>query len=65
METTLGIIGFVVALVVTPVYLLLVAKGVRSLSDIRDVVRRPPEGSGRRTSRGEQGSARSRDPDES
>jgi hypothetical protein len=39
---TLGIIGFVVALVLTPVYLLLFAKGVRSLSDIRNMFGRPP-----------------------
>jgi len=39
---TLGIIGFVVALLLTPVYLVLFAKGVRSLSDIRNMFKRPP-----------------------
>jgi len=40
--TTLGVIGFIVALVLTPVYLLIFVKGVRSLSDIRDMLKRPP-----------------------
>lgn len=43
-ETTLAIIGFVVALVLTPVYLLLLSKGVRSLSDIRTMLTRPLRG---------------------
>jgi hypothetical protein len=36
--TTLGVIGFCIALALTPVYLLIVVKGVRSLGDIRDVL---------------------------
>jgi hypothetical protein len=42
MTETLGIIGFAIALVVTPVYLVLLVKGVRSLSDIRDLFKRLP-----------------------
>ncbi|UJW31939.1 hypothetical protein L3Q67_43445 [Saccharothrix sp. AJ9571] len=38
----LGVIAFVIALVLTPVYLLIFVKGVRSLSDIRDMFKRPP-----------------------
>lgn len=40
--TTLGIIGFAVALALTPVYLLIFVKGVRRLRDIRDVLRGRP-----------------------
>ena len=42
LPTTLGVIGFVIALVLTPVWLLIVGKGVRSLSDIRNMLTRPP-----------------------
>lgn len=40
--TTLAVIGFVVALVLTPIYLLVLVKGVRSLSGIRNMLTRPP-----------------------
>ncbi|WP_181188214.1 hypothetical protein [Actinopolyspora mortivallis] len=49
----LGIIGFSIAVLVTPVYLLLAVKGVRSLSDLRDLFAGTPydrgnQGNGRR-----------------
>jgi hypothetical protein len=31
-----------IAVVLTPIYLVMIFKGVRSLSDIRDLLRRPP-----------------------
>jgi hypothetical protein len=57
--STLGVIGFVVALVLTPVYLLIFVKGVRSLSDIRDTFTRPPgdRRSGRRERQAERGNS--------
>jgi hypothetical protein len=46
--TTLGLIAFIIALVMTPVYLLIFVKGVRSLRDIRDVLRGRPNERDRR-----------------
>lgn len=40
--TTLAVIAAAIAVVVTPIWLFLGYKGVRSLSDIRDMLRRPP-----------------------
>jgi hypothetical protein len=42
LETLLAIIAAGVALVVTPIWLFLGYRGVRSLTDIRDMLRRPP-----------------------
>jgi len=39
--TVVALVCAGIALVLTPVYLWLLAKGVKSLSDIRDVFRRP------------------------
>lgn len=48
METTIAIVAAAVALLLTPVYVWLLTKGVRSLSDIRDVLRQPPGTDGHR-----------------
>ena len=42
LETTLAIGAAIIAVIVTPLWLLIVYRGVRSLSDIRDLLRRPP-----------------------
>lgn len=47
---TIAIIAAVIAVLVTPIYIWLLAKGVKSLSDIRDLFRRPPGDYGRRGS---------------
>lgn len=46
LSATLAIIGFAIAVILTPIWLLLVWKGVRSVSDIRDLLRRPPRDRG-------------------
>lgn len=38
----MGMIAAGVAVLLVPVYIWLLVKGVRSLSDIRDMLRRPP-----------------------
>jgi hypothetical protein len=40
--TLISLIAAGVALVVTPLWLYLAWKGVKSISDIRDLLRRPP-----------------------
>lgn len=47
LPTTLGIIGAAIGLILVPIWLFLLFKGVRSLSDIRDILRRPPGDQGR------------------
>lgn len=56
LETVLAIVAFGIGVLVTPVYLLLFVKGVRSLSDLRDLLGRPPGDYGRRPLRGGGGS---------
>lgn len=55
-----GFVAFLIALVLYPIYLLLLAKGVRSLSDIRDMLTRPPGDRGPRSHRDRHGAE---DPD--
>ncbi len=43
----IAIIVAVIGVLVTPIYIWLLAKGVKSLSDIRDLFRRPPGEYGR------------------
>jgi hypothetical protein len=38
----LGIIAFGIGLIVTPIYIVLFVKGVRSLQDLREMLGRPP-----------------------
>lgn len=38
----LGIIAFGIGVIVTPIYIVLFVKGVRSLRDVRDLLGRPP-----------------------
>ena len=40
--TTFAIAAAVLAVILTPIWLFLLYKGVRSLADIRDILRRPP-----------------------
>ena len=40
--TTIAIIAAAIGVIVTPIYLVLLAKGVRSATDIRNILRRPP-----------------------
>jgi hypothetical protein len=42
LTTTLAIVATGVALIVTPIWLVLGYRGIRSLTDIRDTLRRPP-----------------------
>lgn len=41
-ETVIAIVAAGIGVVMTPIYVLLLVKGVRSLSDIRDMFVRPP-----------------------
>lgn len=41
-ETVIAIVAAGIGVVLTPVYIWLLVKGVRSLSDIRDMFTRPP-----------------------
>ncbi|SFT32469.1 hypothetical protein SAMN04487904_10160 [Actinopolyspora lacussalsi subsp. righensis] len=43
-ETVIAVIAAGIAVLLTPVYILLLTKGVRSLGDIRDMLTRPPGG---------------------
>lgn len=53
---TVGLVAAIIALALTPVYLAIFVKGVRSLNDIRDMFRRPPGDYGNQTlDRGKRG----------
>lgn len=41
-ETTIAMVSAGIAILLTPVVLFLLFKGVRSISDIRDLLDRPP-----------------------
>jgi hypothetical protein len=41
-EVILAIIAFGIGVIVTPIYILLFVKGVRSLQDLRDLLGQPP-----------------------
>ena len=41
-ETVIAIVAAGIGVLLTPVYVVLLVKGVRSLSDIRDMFTRPP-----------------------
>ena len=46
LPTILGAVAAGIALVLTPIWLYFIIKGARSLSDIREILRRPPGDSG-------------------
>jgi hypothetical protein len=51
-ETIVAVAAAGLALVLTPVYIWLLVKGVKSLSDIRDLFKRPPGDYGNDTAPG-------------
>ena len=55
LETTIAIVAAGIGVVLTPVYLYLATKGVKSLSDMRDMFVRPPGQSGRAGGQGQSG----------
>lgn len=46
-ELILAIIGFVAGLLITPLFVIVVIKGLRSLREVRDLMGRPPGDYGR------------------
>jgi hypothetical protein len=43
LEVILAIVAFGIGVIVTPIYILLFVKGVRTLRELRDVFGRPPQ----------------------